>query len=66
MNQPGQSLSKKKKGLFNSKGKKPGRETVTSNRDPGSMPRSDGIDLDLMPDDHFDNQISDPRFSDSN
>lgn len=53
VNQPNQ---KKKRGLFN-KGKRSGRETVSSRQETGgsSLPKSDGIDLQLLPDDHFDN-----------
>ena len=53
VNQPNQ---KKKRGLFN-KGKRSVRETVSSRQETGgsSLPKSDGIDLQLLPDDHFDN-----------
>lgn len=60
-------VKKQKKGIFNSsKGKRPGRETVTSTKDPSSLPNSATIDLNLVTEDPFDNQANDPRFSDSN
>ena len=48
------------------KGKRAGRETTTSTKDPGSLPNSTGLDLNLISDDPFDQQANDPRYSDSN
>ena len=48
------------------KGKRAGRETMTSTKDPSSLPNSTGLDLNLISDDPFDQQANDPRYSDSN